>query len=128
MNLLDQARKIPDGVKHITEWLGAGGTVCGVDEAQKRADICNKGVDGKPCPHNVKGYAVPTAMALAIKKHLGFKNKLNLRVQGEKQLHTCQACGCVLRLLIWEKIDMVRSQMSEEERSVTPAHCWKLDQ
>lgn len=122
MNLLDQARKIPDGVKHITEWLGAGGTVCGVDEAQKRADIC------KTCPKNEKGFVVTTAVAMAIKKHLELKNHLKLRVQGEKKLNTCKVCGCVLRLIIWEKIELIRSQMSEEERSATPSHCWKLDQ
>ncbi len=119
MTLLEQAAKIPNGVKHINEWLGSGGKIVVPWEAQRRADICLK------CPLNQHGSNVIATVALAIKAHLGVKNKLNLKVNGEKKLHTCGACGCVLRLLIWEPIESVMSQMTPEEKTNTPEHCWK---
>jgi hypothetical protein len=120
MNLLQKAASIPNGVKHITEWLGSGGTVVSQADAQERANICLK------CPKNVSGLAVTKAVALAIKAHLETKNQLRLRVQGEKSLHSCEACGCVLRLLVWEPQDRVQSQLTDGEVEQLPDNCWKL--
>lgn len=119
MNLLDQAKAIPHGIRVISEWLGSGAQICDSAEAQRRADVCLK------CPKNVAGLEITKAVALAIKEHLGVKNKLNLRVNGEKSLHTCDVCLCVLRLQIWHPIDKVRSELDEAELRKLPAHCWK---
>jgi hypothetical protein len=120
VNIFDQAKRIPNGVRVITEWLGSGGQIEPPAEAQRRADIC------KTCPMNVGGMVVTTAVAMAVKQHLAVKNQLQLRVSGEKSLHLCSACGCVLRLLIWQPIDMVRSELSNQEAELLPPHCWKL--
>lgn len=117
MNLFDQVRHIPDGIKHITDWLGSGGEIVSKSEAQERANIC------LTCAKNVKGFQVATPVALAIKAHLGVKKAMKLRVDGEKQLGSCEACGCVLRLLIWETQDRIRLQSQGEE---LPEFCWKL--
>lgn len=122
MTILDQVRHIPDGIKHITDWLGDGGQTESKEVAQDRADICNHGYNGVRCPNNVKSWQVTTAIALAIKAHLGIKNAMKLRVSGEKQLGACSSCGCVLRLLIWETQDRVRLQSEGEE---LPDYCWK---
>lgn len=123
MTLLDQIRHIPDGVKHIGEWLGEGGEVVSKATAQERADLCLKGYNGELCPFNAQGLKVSGPVAAAIKKHLEIKNGLKLRVDGEKRLGSCEACGCELRLLIWQTQDRIRLQSNDEE---LPDFCWKL--
>jgi len=118
MSILDQVKSIPHGLSIITRWLGSGGNVCGLEEAQRRADICLK------CKNNVQGMALSSAVATAVKTHLEVKNKLNLRVKGEKSLGACAVCTCQLRLLIHEPIDKVRSEIQPGE--VHPGHCWKI--
>lgn len=123
MTILDQIRHIPDGIKHISDWLGDGGEVVRKTDAQARADVCNRGFNGERCPFNARGVKMSTPVALAIKRHLEVKNSLNLRVEGEKQLGTCEACGCSLRLLVWQTQDRIRLQTDGEH---LPAECWKL--
>ena len=116
-NLLDQVRHIPDGAKHIKDWLGSGGQVVSYQEAQGRANTC------LTCAKNKKGFQVTSVVAMAIKKHLEIKNSMKLRVNGEKRLGACEACGCQLRLLIWQTQDRIRMQSEGEE---LPEFCWKL--
>lgn len=120
MTLLDRAKSIPHGAKVIAGWLGSGGEVVEPETAQERADIC------LPCPNNVANFPVTTAVALAVKQYLGVKNKLSLRVKGEKALGTCSACGCVLRLKVWEPQEKVQNELTDEERQKLPAFCWQL--
>lgn len=122
MSLLEQARHIPHGLKVIAEWLGSGGEVVDKETAQARANICLE------CPQNAQGSGVTTAVAGAIKRHLEVKNKLGLRVDGSKKLKTCQSCGCVLNLLIWQKQEKVESELNDTEKENLPAFCWKLPQ
>ena len=119
-NLLEQAKSIPHGIQSIREWLGAGGVAVDNATAQERADICIK------CDKNVHGNPITTAAALAVRRHLEIKNKIGLRVNGEKSLGQCDVCHCVLRLLIHEPQENVKSQMTADEISNTPKHCWKL--
>jgi len=122
VNLWDQARKIPHGIEVIAEWLGSGGHVVDKDEAQRRANICLK------CPLNQTTPILTAAVAAAVKKHLEVKNGLGLRVNGEKQLQTCGACGCVIRLLCWLPFDKILSEMTDDERETIMKHapnCWK---
>lgn len=120
MNLLDQVKSIPQGAFHIAQWLGANGTVVPQEEAQARADIC------VTCPKNIGELAIATPVASAVKKIIALKNQIKLRVDGESKLHTCEVCGCALRLLVWQPSNLVQSQLTEEERQQTPAHCWKI--
>lgn len=120
MNLWDSVKHIPDGVRNLADWLGEGGQVVDPAEAQRRADTCIT------CGLNKPGPAVTKAVALAIKAQLGVKNKLKLRVDGEKKLHQCGACGCVLRLLIHEPQERVEAHITEEERGKLPGMCWKI--
>lgn len=127
MNLLERAKQIAHGVEVIKEWLGDGGQVVSQSEAQERADICRAGgPNGTPCPNNFQGFSFATPVALAIKRHLEVKNKLALRVEGEKSLHTCSECGCCIRLLIWQPQSQVQAELTDEEKETLPAHCWKL--
>lgn len=119
-NLFDQVRHIPHGAVTIAEWVGSGGQVASHDEAQTRADVCLE------CPLNGRSNPVTAAVAAAVRRHLEIKNKIGLRVQGEKRLGACEACGCILRLQIWQPYDKVQSEMTDDERAKLPEHCWKL--
>ena len=120
MNILDQARKIPHGIEAISDWVGDGGIVVHPLEAQRRADICLQ------CPHNDTSFSPTKPVALAIKKFLGVKNKLQLTVKGEKQLGHCSVCTCVLRLQIWQPESRVANELSADEIQKLPVQCWKL--
>lgn len=118
MNIWSQVKNIPHGAKVIAEWLGDGGQVCDPAEAQRRADICLE------CAHNKQGLTLTQEVAKAVKLYLGVKNKLRLRVKGEKRLGACAVCTCQLRLLVHEPIDKVRAAIQPGENY--PAFCWKI--
>lgn len=126
-NLLERVATQIDGVKNLTTWLGSGGVCVDQEVAQERADICNYGgPERRPCPKNVTGSSINDAVAEATKRFLEFKNDLELKVKGEKQLKSCDTCGCVLRLMVWETQDRIAKQMTPEEVKESPEYCWKL--
>lgn len=116
MNLIEKAKQLAEGVKTLSEWLGSGGETVGRPHAQQRANVCLK------CPNNVREGAFTEAVALAIKKQLELKNHLELRVTGEKRLHTCQGCGCALRLKI--HVPLKNLGLDAEELKAYPDPCW----
>lgn len=120
MRIIEKAQQIAGGVEAITSWLGSGGIVADQEQAQSRADIC------LACPKNVEVGFATSAAANAARKILEIKNGCSLRVKGEKQLHKCESCGCVLRLLVWEPQSRVSKHLTAEDRAVLPEHCWKL--
>lgn len=120
MNIWEEIKRIPDGTRHLADWIGSGGAVVDPATAQHRANTCLK------CDLNEPGATVTKAVALAIKAQLGVKNKLNLRVDGEKRLHTCHACGCVLRLQIWEPQERVEGHLDKQIIGQLPSMCWKI--
>lgn len=113
-------KTIKRGRVNLAEWLGDGGTVVSRGDAQARADVCLK------CPENVPMNPATKAIALAIKTHLAIKNSQRLRVNGERGLHSCRICSCVLRLQVWLPQELVVSQLEDEETALLPKHCWKL--
>lgn len=118
MNLLERARQLKNGTKILTDWLGDGAVVVSQSDAQARADVCLK------CPMNESGFKIAGAVASEIKRQVEVKNRLMLRVDGEKSLHTCKACGCALRLKIWLPDQKIIS--GENEQSLFKYHedCW----
>lgn len=120
MNLLERARKIPRGMEVISEWLGSGGEVVSQDEAQGRADICLR------CPKNTNDSVGFGIISAVVKSYLRVKNRLGLHVSGEKSLHACECCGCVLKLKIWLPQDKVSAEMAGDDRTKYPDYCWQL--
>ena len=85
-------------------WVGAGGHPVPKHHAQFRADICVQ------CPMNKEKpiYEMLAApVALLAKRQIALKNKMNLRVDGEKSLHVCDACDCILKLKVWVPIEFI---------------------
>lgn len=119
-NLWESASNYTNGIRILRDWVGEGGIVVSPELAQSRANICLK------CPENVKSGKLATAIANGIKEHIEFKNQLELRVQGEKQLHTCQVCSCVLKLKVHVPIDYIRKHPTAVGKF--PDHCWQLNE
>lgn len=120
-SILEQVKDIAHGTVAVKGWLGAGGEVVDEPEAQRRADIC------AGCPCNVKEGAVTDVIADAIRFYLELKNKVGLKVKGEDDLGVCSKCGCQVRLLVHEPLELVHSQLLEGENQSLPDHCWKKD-
>lgn len=116
MNLLDRAKKLAEGAQIISEWLGSGAVTVLPNMAQRRANTCIA------CPMNIKGGVVTEAVALAVKRQVELKNKLNLRVDGEKKLGRCSACLCESRLKIW--IPLQRILPDADELPKFSENCW----
>lgn len=120
MNFFERASQLISGAKTLTDWLGAGGMPVGNELAQSRADVCLK------CPMNVKDWDMIESIADAIKKQVELKNHLNLRVDGEKSLHICSACGCVMRLKVHVPLRLCLPEANERDK-YHPS-CWILSE
>lgn len=118
-SLLERAKSIADGARVIFDWLGHGGVCVSQEQAQTRADVCAN------CPENKPSDMLTKDVADAIRKHLEVKNRLQLRVNGEKSLQQCGVCLCNLRLKCWVPIDVIRKHMNDGELERFPEHCWQ---
>lgn len=118
MSLFNRASQIMNGAKVLGDWLGHGGVTVDKETAQSRADICLK------CPMNVRDWSFLESVAATIKKQIGLKNHLQLRVTGEKGLHFCFGCGCVNKLKIWLPLEKILPE--PDERAKFDSNCWLL--
>lgn len=107
-----------EGLPNITEWV-VDGTVVELEEAQRRANICIE------CDNNEKASSTALFVAGRIRRLIELKNKLGLRVEGEKKLGQCEVCECVLKLQVWEPMELVEKQRNKH--AGYPAHCWKTE-
>jgi hypothetical protein len=119
MNLLESARKLVGGAEVIQEWLGSGAITVSPELAQKRAAICIS------CPKNIHGGIISEPLAKAVRRQVEIKNKLNLRVSGEKSLGRCAACSCESKLKIWLPLRNILPE-PEERANFEQNHCWLL--
>lgn len=108
-------------------WLGDGGHPVPATQSQARADVCIKGCDGQKCPKNVikpiqELFTGP--IALTVLRQIEYKNQLKLRVEGEKSLHVCDVCNCVLRLLLHVPIEFIKETKDAETLAKYPSYCW----
>lgn len=118
MRLVDRALQMVNGARILADWIGDGGHVVGQEDAQRRADVCLK------CPKHSTNYSFAEPVADTIKSQLELKKHLEFRVRGEKSLHVCSVCGCVLRLKVW--LPWERIKLDEDEKPNYPASCWLL--
>jgi uncharacterized protein (UPF0218 family) len=116
-----------DGSAILKDWLGDGGIPVPKEQSQARADICSGRLTANPCPFNVAGFAPIEAVAEAIKQQTEEKNKLNLRVEGEENLKSCDLCWCPLPLKVHVPMSYIVSKtpakMLAKFRQAQPA-CW----
>ena len=100
-------------------WFGAGGEPVSPELAQARANVCLK------CPMNYKGdwlWNMATQMAINAQSQL--RSIMKLKVEGEEDLKTCEACGCVTRLKVFVPITHIYRHTSTEQLTKYAADCW----
>lgn len=98
-------------------WLGEGGMPAPL--AQERSEVCMQ------CPHNkprrfeelFKG-----PVAKIVRMQLELRSKLELRVEGEEKLHTCDLCGCWLKLKVHVPLRIAREGTPDWQQF--PTWCW----
>lgn len=103
------------------DWIGEERQPVPPSQSQSRADICLK------CPKNVIKpiqELFTGAVALTVLRQIEYKNKLKLRVDGEKSLHVCDVCNCVLRLKVHVPIQSILETTDENELAGFPDFCW----
>lgn len=104
-----------------SQWLGAGGRPVPSTQSQARANVCLM------CPLNVVKpiqELFTSEVALLVLRQIEHKNQLKLRVEGEKSLHVCDVCNCVLRLLIHVPIEFIKETKDAETIAKYPSCCW----
>lgn len=55
------------------------------------------------------------------------KKAMKLHLQGEEQLRICGACGCDLKLKVWEPKELIDEQMSAKQKEALHPSCWILE-
>src|SRR5688572_538906 len=103
-------------------WIGDGAHPVPATQAQARADVCLM------CPLNVVKSIQELftgTVALTVLRQIEYKNQLKLRVDGEKSLHVCDVCNCVLRLLVQTPIKFIKETKSQETIDAMPDYCWQ---
>src|SRR4029079_154902 len=105
-----------------SSWLGEGGQPVARPLAQARAAIC------ATCPLNQPHtlWELLAAPAIAtVTRQLQMKDELGLKLEGEEQLHVCEACGCVLSLKVWVPL---RHIMETTDYDKLHPKCWILSE
>lgn len=118
MNRFKQAQSFYRAYK---DWIGEGRKPVLPVHAQLRADVC------LVCPQNQQQGAWETmsqVIAGMTRSQIELKNKMNLRVRGEKSLHICALCGCVLRLKVHAPVETVKEATGQETLASLPEECW----
>jgi hypothetical protein len=91
-------KELCQGTATLAYWWLEGHPPVAPDKAQDRAKVC------QACPMNLpEGMFKPltAAVARAAAKLFSAWWKMDLHVEGEEGLQTCEACGCELKLKVW---------------------------
>ncbi len=116
MNLIEKVQQYKDGVETLAEWLGSGGICVDKELAQSRTNTC------LGCEFNKSGSVVSELISAAIKRQMELKNSLGLTTDGIRGLHTCENCGCPLKLKIFIPLDKLGN--TDESLKKFPDWCW----
>lgn len=109
---VERVRQDAVAAKTLTEWLGAGGEPVAPALAERRAAICAQ------CPQNIiRRKRLETSIAEAIRQQETVRSKIDLRTSNDQNLHTCQSCGCHLKLKVWVPLKHLAP-------ADFPGHCW----
>lgn len=107
------------GYRTYVDWIGDGLRPVERRDAQSRANTCLQ------CPlHDPNSPMVKGAIASVVKAQVEMKNKMQLRVDGEKSLGICTACGCVMRLKIWVPLKTILAGSEQATLDALHPDCW----
>ena len=111
------------GVKTILDWLGNGAHPVMQIQAVHRAAVCCK------CPMNqpVRWYEF---LKLGVFKAIILQERVRtgalLTTRHDKNLGTCSACKCYLKLKVWVRLKHITDNQTEETKSKLHPGCWVL--
>lgn len=128
MNPIDEIKSTAKGAAILLDWFGDGGVPVEDFKAEARAEVCEKGCDGKGCPKNrfPKWWeSAKQAVAERIKEALAVKNRMELSVSNEDSIGMCAACTCSLPLKVWTPIKHIKEHTTPEQLAKFPSFCWQ---
>ena len=120
--MFKKIKRVPIGSAALAKWMFGVYSPVRKELAQGRADVCNS-----PCPKNeseglydeLVGSAADMARAAA-----GLRARMKLEVDGQKKLKMCGACGCDLKLKVWQDVQKILKDMSKYEIDELWENCW----
>lgn len=119
--LVAKARKLRDGERIITAWLGDSMAPVSQSLADTRAVTCLN------CPKHNQGdwfSRVTGTVAEAVLEIARVKNALGLSATNESGLGTCEVCLCHMATKVWIPIHHIRDNTSPETLTELHANCW----
>lgn len=119
-------KKVDQFIKVRRDWLGEGGEPVPLEQAQARADVCTGRLTGNPCKFNYQGswlWSMITSMA--IRSQMTLRHIMNLKLEGEDTLRTCEVCGCPLKLKVHVPFKHIYRHTTPDHFSKFPDFCWK---
>jgi hypothetical protein len=89
-------------------------------QASDRASVC------ATCPMNEKSVNPISALPFLVLSAYRLANRSQLKTPGNANLHTCTACGCLLKLKVWTPLKHIKSVSGWDEG--LPDQCWILQE
>ena len=87
-------------------------------EATRRAGICSQ------CPDNVQPEGCRAGTDKKVQKLVETLAGAESTPYNE-QLKSCKHCGCLNRAQVWFPLDILKSNMNQEQVDALPDNCWK---
>lgn len=117
------SRNLIKGAARVARWWLGGQPPVEQTLAIRRASTC------LTCPLNQSGTLfdeLTGKAAVAVRAAMGLKHEMNLKLPGDAEagLHVCTACGCELKLKVWQSWGLIMGQMSLEEQKALDDRCW----
>lgn len=112
--------QIQNARRILSDWLGDGGQPVPLEHAQQRANVCLR------CPHNYPGpWLWSLAARIAIQSQMTLRRTMQIHLNGEENLKTCELCGCVLPLKVHVPFEHIQRHTTYEEFMKFPSFCWE---
>lgn len=114
-------KKAVAGIGLLKDWLGDGLKPVDAKTAESRAAIC------AVCPKNQKASLVQAAygsVADGVHLLMNARTDLKLATKFDAQLHTCQACDCLLTLKVFTPGPHIKKHTSSAVFDALDPKCW----
>lgn len=121
MNIVKELCQDIRAIPLLYDWLGKGGSPVDSSLSESRASVC------RTCEHNVEpGWWEKAKFAVAevIRKELEIKNRMEIKVSCESELHMCRICGCCNPLKVHVPIEHVKEHTPAVIMQKFPPWCW----
>lgn len=114
-------RQLREGAASLGTWWLKGFPPVTKDHAQQRTRVCLQ------CPMNLPEtlFEKPRrALARQVKAAFEAKHRMNLELPDEALLEVCEACGCELRLKVWQPAAAIFHNGKPSYFDQLHSECW----